>query len=187
MSMNFGAAINASAMRNWTLTGGDRIVKVVSATSAMTVEKYGTAMGYVTQEKYLFGKNSNEIERILGVRPYEFGVLCYVYALDRLPTAEEVEFKFSTAFPDGKPFERKGLDQMKAARNDYANGKNLYDRSMTPVAQYYPPGSSMVPQWKLIKPVPIRHKIATVTPNLVFPRANGSTKPYTPHNRGPIK
>ncbi|MFG5383995.1 MULTISPECIES: hypothetical protein [unclassified Yoonia] len=185
--MNLGDAIHETSMRHWTVTGGNRIVKVVSPTADLGLQQYGTAMGYVTQEKYLFGKNSREIEKLLGVRPNEFAVMCHVYALARVPTPDEVEFKFSTAFPDGKVFEAEQHDQMMTAREDFAAGTNLYDRSMTPVAQYYPPGSNMVPQWKLVKAVPLGGRIATVTPQFAYPRANGSIKPYTPHNRGEIK
>lgn len=185
--MNLGDAAKASSMAYWTLTGKNRIVKVVSPSGQRAIKSYGTAMGYVTQEKYLYGKTSTQIEGLLGLRPGELAQLCHVYALERLPQADEVEYKFSCAFPDGKAFDDEQAEVMMQAREEFLAGENLYDRSMVPVAQYYPPGSGMVPQWKLIKPVPIRSKIADVTNVFVFPRENGSTKPYTPHNRGEIR
>ncbi len=185
--MTLGDAAKLSSMAHWKLTGKDRIVKVVSPSGQMAIASYGTAMGYVTQEKYLYGKNSAQIEMLLGLRPGELSQLCSIYSISRLPTADEVEYKFSCAFPDGKTFDDAQAETMMQAREDFLDGANLYDRSMVPVTQYYPPGSAMVPQWKLTKPVPIGSKIADVTRQFVFPRANGSVKPYTPHNRGEIR
>ena len=185
--MNIGELIKHSSMKDWTLEGKNRLVKVVSPTADQMVQKYGSAMGYVTQEKYLYGKTTNDIERMLGLRPHELRQMAHIYSLERLPTADEVEFRLNCSLPDGKVFDAAGQTQMTAARNAYSNHQDVYDRSMTPVAQYYPPGSGMVPQWQLIAPVPIGGKIATVTEVFAFPRANGSIKPYTPHNRGAVR
>lgn len=191
----FQEMIDASSSRTWTLTGKNRLVKVCSPTAANTVHRYQSIKGYVTQEKYLYGLVPAQIERLLGLRPHELGSLAYVFSLDRLPVRGEFEFKFSTAFPDGKAFDfESGSKDQKAladARRDYAEGRNLYEgaatpRSMTPVVQFYPPGSGMVPQWQLIRPVPLGGLIATVTPFAPFARNNGSLKLYTPHNRGPL-
>lgn len=190
--MNIADAAKINSMKHWELDGPNRIVKVVSPTRQKDIINYGSALGYVTQEKYLYGKGSTQIESILGLRPGELAVMCYVYALERLPLPNEVEFKFSCAFPDGEPFEAAQASKMMQARADFANGVDLYgeiskNTSMTPVAQHYPPGSGMVPQWTLTSPVPVQSLIATVTPILVFPRPNGSIQPYSPHNRGEIR
>lgn len=185
--MNLGDLIKHSSMKHWKLEGPNRLVKVVSPTADHAVQQFGSAMGYVTQEKYLYGKVASEIERILGLRPHELCQMAHIYALERLPTADEVAFRLSSAFPDGKAFEAAGQKQMMEAREAYADHRDLYERSMTPVTQFYQPGSGMVPQWQLIAPVPVVGKIATVTDVFAFPRANGSLKPYTPHNRRAIR
>ncbi|WP_292291923.1 hypothetical protein [Marivita sp.] len=185
--MNVGDLIKHGSMKHWTLDGPNRLVKVVSPTSDRAVQQYGSALGYVTQEKYLYGKVANEIERLLGLRPHELRQMAYVYALERLPTAEEVGFRLNCAFPDGRVFDAAGVTGMMAAREAYSDHRDVYERSMTPVSQFYQPGSGMVPQWELTSPVPVAGKIATVTDVFAFPRANGSIKPYTPHNRGAIR
>jgi hypothetical protein len=185
--MNVGELIKHGSMRYWTLEGPNRLVKVVSPTADQAVRQYGSALGYVTQEKYLYGKVANEIERILGLRPHELRQMAHIYALERLPTADEVEFRLNCAFPDGQVFDTAGVNQMMAARQAYSDHRDVYERSMTPVTQFYQPGSGMVPQWQLTAPVPVKSRIATVTDVFPFPRANGSIKPYTPHNRGPIR
>lgn len=182
-----GEMIKHSSMMHWKLEGPNRLVKVVSPTSDRAVQQFGSAMGYVTQEKYLYGKTTHEIERLLGLRPHELRQMAHVYALERLPTAEEVAFKLNCAFPDGQVFGAAEADRMMQARAAYSNHADLYDRSMTPVMQYYQPGSGMVPQWKLTAPVPVAGRIASVTDIFPFSRANGSIKPYTPHNRGAIR
>ncbi|PTX57678.1 hypothetical protein C8N43_2349 [Litoreibacter ponti] len=197
--MNVGEGIKASSMKHWSLTGPSRLVKVfsISARNFMGSEKNSNKdhiSGYVTEERYLWGLTATEIEMKLGLRPFELRPLVYVYALARLPSSDEVEFKFSAGFPDGKPVGQ-GADKdafhkdMMQARKDYADGKNTHGpqaRSMTPVVQLYGPGSFKIPQWKLIAPVPVGRQIATVSPTIAFPRPNGSVKPYTPHNRGGV-
>ncbi len=176
----------ASSMQSWKAEGRDRLVKVCSPAAAQTVEKYNSVMGYVTQEKYLYGKTSREIEGLLGLRPFELRNLCYMFSLARLPKLGEFEFKFSTAFPDGEVFEDRHFRQVLDARDDFLAGRKLNERSHTPVAQYYPPGSTMIPQWKITKPIPLGGLIATVTETVPFARDNGSIRAYHPHNRAPI-
>lgn len=182
-----GELATESSMTSWTLTGGTRLVKVCSPTAAQAVEKYGSAMGYVTQEKYLYGKSCTEIERLLGLRPFELRNLAYIFSLARLPRMGEFEFRFSTAFPAGKPFEKKQADEMMQARQDYLDHKRVNERSIMPVQQYYPPGSAMIPQWELTTPIAVAGLVATVTATVPLTRDNGSIKEYTPHNRGPIR
>lgn len=184
----------ASSMRRWRLTGKDRLVKVCSHSAAGEIARRSTASGappavsgYVTQEKYLYGKTAPEIEALLGLRPGELAAGCQIMALFRLPLAGEVDFKLSAAFPDGGAWDEGKIEQMMKARKDFAEGRNLFQRSATPVAQYYPPGSAMVPQWRLRAPVPTAGVIGIATRVLPFTRANGSIQPYSPHNRGPVR
>lgn len=184
-----GDAMQASSMRTWSLTGSTRLVKVVGPAAEEYMLNTGRITGYFTQEKYIYGMTAAQIERTLGLRGHELSQLARVYTFSRLPTMSEVDFRLSAAFPDGKAFEQKQLDELMAARKNYAAGSDLYKRSQVPTVQAYPPGSAMVPQWTFKKDmgVPIGHLIATVTPVFPFPRDNGSIKPYTPHNRGPIR
>ncbi|WP_126978992.1 hypothetical protein [Frigidibacter oleivorans] len=186
--------VRASSMKSWSLTGKTRLVKVCSNSAALEIARRSAASGapkavngYVTQEKYLYGKTAPEIGTLLGLRPGELSDGCQILGLMRLPKAHEVEFKLSAAFPNGEVWDEAKIDQMMQARQDFADGKNLYQRSATPVAQYYPPGSAMVPQWRLLAPVPSAGLIGVATRVLPFTRANGSIQPYSPHNRGPVR
>lgn len=177
------------SMRDWSLRPGHRLVKVLRPLPGLNPEKLPMLSGYITQEKYLYGQTSTGIERILGLRPGELAQMAHVYALSRLPTPAEVDYRLSAAWPAGSHFDDAALAAHLKAREDYRLGLNLHERSMVPVVQSYPPGSAMVPQWCLKKDLSIAAsaKIATVTAQFPFPRANGSIKPYTPHNRGPIR
>lgn len=177
------------SMRNWSLRPGARLVKVLSPSALLHAGDPPMLSGYITQEKYLYGQTSTGIERILGLRPGELAQMVHVYALSRLPTPAEVDFRLSAAWPDGGHFDAAALAAHLKAREEYRQGLNLHQRSMVPVVQSYPPGSGMVPQWCLKKGVAIAAsgKIATATAQFPFPRANGSIKPYAPHNRGPIR
>lgn len=185
----FGEIVFASSMRTWSDRPGFRLVKVLSPSARNHAGDPPRITGYITQEKYLFGMTSTQIERTLGLRPGELAQMAHVFSLSRLPTAAEVDFRLSAVFPDGKPMEAAQWAAHLKARDEYRLGLNLHDRSMVPVVQSYPPGSAMVPQWCLIKGVaiPAGSLLATVTAQFPFPRENGSIKPYTPHNRGPIR
>jgi hypothetical protein len=176
-------------MRTWSDRPGFRLVKVLSPSARNHAGDPPRLSGYITQEKYLFGMTAPQIERTLGLRPGELAQLVYVYSLSRLPSAAEVDFRLSAVFPDGKPMDPALWAAHLQAREAYRAGLNLNDRSMVPVVQSYPPGSAMVPQWCLRKGVAITAGalLATVTAQFPFPRENGSIKPYTPHNRGPIR
>lgn len=185
----FGEAIHESSMRSWSLTGPNRLVKVVGPSAENAMAGTGLISGYFTQEKYLYGMTPAQIERALGLRPLELSQLARVFAFARLPHPDEVEFRLSAALPDGKPLDDAGFAQIQQARQDFREGVGLFHRSQVPTLQAYPPGSAMVPQWTFKRGcgVPNGGLVATVTPQLPFPRASGSVKPYTPHNRGPIR
>ncbi len=186
---NLGDAIQASSMRTWALSGPLRLVKVVGLSAESYMLQTGKISGYFTQEKYLYGMGPAQIERTLGLRPNELSQMAKIYSFARLPMLDEVDFRLSAAQPDGKIFDHAQMDKIMKARADYAQGANLYDRSQVPTVQAYPPGSAMVPQWTFKRGmgVPIGGLIASVTAQFPFSRDNGSVKPYTPHNRGPIR
>ena len=175
-----------SSMRNWSDEGPNRLIKVVNSANYQKVEQYNSVMGYVTQEKYLYGKTSLEIERLLGLRPGELKRGAWIYAMVRKPKLGEFEFKFSTAMPDGEIFDDVQFKKILDARKDYLAGKNLYARAHNAVAQYYPPGSPMIPQWEITTPVPLKGLVAIVLEHLPFQRPSGSVNPYRPHNRSEI-
>lgn len=198
----FGELVFASSMRTWSDRPGMRLVKVLSPSARNHAEALSRSArnhagdppppritGYITQEKYLYGMTASQIERTLGLRPGELAQMAHIFTLSRLPTAAEVDFRLSAVFPDGKPMEATQWAAHLKARDDYRLGLNLHERSMVPVVQSYPPGSAMVPQWCLTKgiAIPAKALVATVTAQFPFPRENGSIKPYTPHDRGPIR
>lgn len=160
---NFMELLKESSMKHWAVSGPERLVKVVSPKGQKDLLGYQTAKGYVTQEKFLLGKTSDQIEKALGLRPLELGSFCYVYSLARLPEYDEVEFKLTCAFPDGKVYDDAHHAKAMTARQNFLDHKDLYDRSQTPVVNYYPPGSNEILQWQLVKPIPLGGLIAMVT------------------------
>lgn len=173
MTGNFMEVVKHSSMRHWSNTGPNRPVKVVSPAAEKALSQHGMVSGYITQEKFLIGKTCDRIERDLGLRPFELRNQCYIYSLERLPTSDEVEFKLSCDFPDGRVFSDESYQKASDARVDYLENRNTLVRSMTPVYNYYPPGSGRVLQWRLISSVPIDRKIAVVTRVLPFTKQNG--------------
>lgn len=186
---SLGEEIKLSSMRHWSLEGRSRLVKVLSVSAAKYAMEFngGALSGYITEERFLWGLNSHQIERFLGLRTHELRPLAQIHALSRLPKPNEVEFKFSAAFPDGDVYTNKDHDNLLAARRAFLDGSDRHTRSMTPVVNAYPPGSGMIPQWRLTVEIPSGGLISTVMPTLPFARENGSIKLYTPHNRGPIR
>lgn len=186
---NLGEAIHAGSMKHWSLEGPLRPVKVVGLAAEGYMRSQGRISGYFTQEKFIYGMTPAEIERALGLRPNELSPMARVYSFGRLPKPDEVDFRLTAAFADGKPFDDAQFDQIMQARANYRAGIDTHKRSWSDTLQAYPPGSGMVPQWTF-KPgqgVPVGALIATITPQLPFPRPNGSVKPYTPHNRGRVR
>lgn len=169
----FSDLLKQSSIRHWKLSGPERLIKVVSPTGQRNIHKFGTVTGYVTQEKFLIGKNCLQIEKALGLRPFELRELCYLYSLERLPAFDEVEFRLTCEFPDGQVFDGKRMQQVLSARDDFVNHQNLYIRSMSPVVDFYGPGSPLILQWELTSPIPVGGKIATVTRLLPFTNDKG--------------
>jgi hypothetical protein len=197
---NLGEMMKASSMAHWSLTGRQQLVKVVNKSmynQIMGEEKPDRYTGgYITEKRYLWGLNNRQIEQFLGLREYELKHVAFVFGLSRLPTSDEIDFRFSAAFPNGEsPFVGDGtlsLDYTNSktkAETEFAAGKGSTKNSDWPVVDFYPMGSAMVPQWQVREKVriPVCGLLATVTENQPFPRANGSIKPYTPHNKGPIR
>lgn len=179
-----GELAGAASTRSWTVTGKTRLVKVYNRENAVAAtRRYKTVMGYVTQEKYLYGLTAPEIEAALGLRPMELKGGAWVYSLTRLPTPGEVEFKLSTAFPDGRVFDdptAAGADNLflrhMAARKEFNRGRTRYLES-------YPPGKAHIPQWKITSPIPLGGLIQVATDVIPFSRQNGAYLKYRPHNR----
>lgn len=178
---NFMELLKESSMKHWSITGPDRLVKVVSPAGRKSLLEYESVMGYVTQEKYLVGKTALQIESALGLRPFELRNMCYVYSLARLPERDEVEFKLTCAFPDGNVFDDtpREIDGKKlpslekeamTARERFIDQQDLYKNSYTPIMNYYPPGSSQVLQWKLTAPVPLGGLVSLVTNMIALPK-----------------
>lgn len=184
---NFMDLATAASNRDWALEGGRRLVKVANSHARDEILRRRTVSGYVTQERYLYGMTAKEIERALGLRPFELRGVAYIFSLARLPHAGEFEYHFSAAFPGGQPVGPGGPAGMQSARAGYDSRWRPGKRSHRPVVDYYPPGSAMVRQWRLTRPVELGSLVATVTDTLPFTRESGSGEPYTPHNREPIR
>ena len=192
----FEDLIKKSSMAHWSLTGRSQLVKVVSASGYDYSIAAGAVGGYVTEQRFLWGLTSLEIEAVLGLRQHELSHIAYIFALARLPTSDEVDFHLSAALPGGtSAFDGKGdvtptyAAGKAKAEAAFAAGRGSMDRSYWPVVDFYPIGSNMVPQWRIRDGVrlPIQGLLGIASPHQPFARDNGSTKPYTPHNRGPIR
>lgn len=179
--------LDHSSARSWEIDGPNRLVKVVNSAGGIKVREYRSVMGYVTQEKYLYGKTSREIETLLGLRPGEMRLGAWIFSMARLPRVGEYHYRFSLAFPGGRVFGNDEFHRAMQARRDYLFGEATHVRSHSETAQYYPPGSDMVPQWEITRPVPLGTLVAGVTETLPFQRDSGSTQPYSPHKRRPVQ
>lgn len=133
----------------WSLRPLERLVKVVSSTSDFsyvnpmrTPEK----IGYVTQEYFLIGKTAEQIERELGLSPFELRGGAKVFALERLPSEREFEFRYFATMPGGKAFDAKVADEYIKAKHALTN----------PYFQkVYPPGGPVL-QWEVLVPIPLK-------------------------------
>jgi hypothetical protein len=151
-----------TSMRDWRLTGRDAVVKVVSTEDSDLARRTKTVWGYVTQAKFLAGKNAFQIERDLGLRPESLRRGAFVLYFLRLPTLAEVEQRYTADFPDGTPWTPEKQTEFDLARDAYY--KNPYATQI----EYYPPGSSRVMQWELLSPVPLSGKASQVTTSTTF-------------------
>ena len=150
-------------MRFWTLSGPGAIVKVLSLADATGPRPPAAASGYLTQAKFLKGLNSSQIERDLGLQPQSLkqgGFVCY---LARLPTYDEVEYRFSAALPDGQFWTSQMHEEFDRARSRYTGMRGE-------VIEGYPPGSERALQWRL-KPgvaVPFSGSRVFISPVISF-------------------
>lgn len=180
---NFAEIARASSMANWRLQGREGLVKVMSKSSAQYMQLKSDlsqvrVKGYIGLAKYIYGLNAAQIERALGLPPASMVSGAYIYSLSRLPTFNEVDFRYSLAWPDGKvptPAEYTALlDRRDAAIVGLTSEPTLY-----------PPGGSHIPQWRLnfngAQPGIPGNLIEVVTNTTHFHR----DKAYSPHNRDP--
>jgi hypothetical protein len=144
----------------WSSTGPQRLMKVVRFRSLMNAPAHARAVGYVTQELYLFGKTPTDIERALGLPPFSFGRGCRVFHLERLPMRGEYTDELTADMPGGLAFNP--ADALEA-RYRYEN-----DQSMREVP-YYPPGDKWIPQWNVTVAIPLKH-IMDLAPTITYPR-----------------
>ena len=144
----------------WSSQGPNRLVKVVRLATAMNVAFRTRAVGYVTQEKYLFGKTPTEIERALGLPPFNLGRGCRVFRLERLPQRGEYTDELSAAMPGGLAFNPADAEEA-WARFDA-------DKSLREVP-YYGPGDERIPQWDVTVAIPLIH-LTDLPPTINYPR-----------------
>jgi hypothetical protein len=118
-----------SALRreNWSLSGPNRIVKIVP----LQMPARSEVDGYITTGNFLIGKIPSQIERVLGLPLNYLCLGARVYRFRRLPMAHEYEYELTAKFPDGLAF-------------------NPAHSSPS-----YPPGSDKIHQWKIKKGCPI--------------------------------
>ena len=109
------------AIQSWEKGGLNSVVKVVRRSRGPLQE----VRGYVTQEKFIRGRNLTEIEKILGLPEGELKEGANFMRLERLPAAGEFELRGYTNTPAGEVYTGGG----------------------------YPPGYG-APQWELTADIP---------------------------------
>jgi hypothetical protein len=137
----------------------------------MNVGALISVKGFVTQEKYILGRNLNEIEDILGFNKTRLSQGVVIAALLRLPNPGDFQLAgysqvaaHHTAEQYGRNLEGK-FDINVLTKNLQQEVWSLYNSNrlikVMPVAQHnnlmtddeqYPPGQG-VPQWKLVNPI----------------------------------
>ena len=133
----------------WSLCPMERLVKVTSLASNFTYVnplRPPDKIGYVTQECFIIGKTPYQIERDLGLSPFELKHGAIVFALERLPRDDEFEFRFLATMPGGKDFESA------QAENHILQSRLMTNRYFQKV---YPPGAP-IPQWEVSALIPLR-------------------------------
>jgi len=123
------------AIEKWEGGGNNQLVKVVSAERGASEAVHG----YVTELKYVRGRNLAQIEQVLGLPEGELAKGAVVHTLDGVPAADQFKLKAYTQLPEGKTW--------------HAPGR-------------YPPGLG-APQWELTSNVPVAQS-TTVAPNQVY-------------------
>jgi hypothetical protein len=150
-----------SATVAWSLNGPNRLVKVTRPSAIMNRANRARAVGYVTQEKFLFGKTPIDIERALGLPPLCFTRGCRIFRLERLPRRGEYNDELTAVYPGGLAFNP--ADALEG-RERYLNDRSLHE------VPYYPPGDARIPQWDVTVSIPLVHLI-DLAPTVSYPRA----------------
>ena len=88
---------NATRKENWSLTGSNRVVKVVP----LNWSSLQSTGGYITLARYLHGKTPPEIEKHLGLPSGFLSCGACIYSLTRLPNPSEYDYELTAKFPDG--------------------------------------------------------------------------------------
>ena len=114
---------DAIRRENWSLSGPNRVVKVVP----LQISKLDAADGYITTGNFLVGKLPSQIERALGLPLNYLCLGARIYRFRRVPMAHEYEYELTAKFPDGLAF----------------NAAHSHPS--------YQPGSDKVHQWRIKK------------------------------------
>lgn len=93
---------------NWTLTGPNRVVKVVPRARAASA----TVGGYITQGRFLVGKTPEQIEKALGLPHGFLKSGARIYSFKRLPMVSEYDYELTTQYPGGLAFNPVHSDPM---------------------------------------------------------------------------
>lgn len=136
----------------WSLEGPNRLVKVVEMERVINCPPIARLRGYVTQERYLFGKTPRDIEIALGLKPNILLRGCRVFRLRKLPGSKEYTDEGTADLPGGMAFIAE--DAFEAEAKFEKENQKSYDRSLY-ARGYYPPGSSLIPQWNVTIEIPV--------------------------------
>jgi hypothetical protein len=135
---------DAMLLEAWSLTGPNRIVKVVPNGRPMAL----ALRGFVCLERSLVGKTSVAIEAALGLPVGHLLGGCRVYRFRRLPMSFEVEYELTAAHPNGLAFNPAVDDST------------------------YPRGDGAIHQWRLLADLPVELLI-DLPPGSRFPYLHG--------------
>jgi hypothetical protein len=136
----------AMKKEEWRPTGLNRPVKVCPAEKPLEFE----VSGYFTLGKHLLRRTPAEIERDLGLPRDFLKHGARIYKFTRLPQISEYEYELTADHPDG-----------------------LADEGPLPRKPYYPPGSSKINQWRIVKgkTIPVVPEYFTVRPGYRLPES----------------
>lgn len=127
-------ARSAVRRENWSLSGPNRIVKVVP----LEMPTRSEVEGYITTGQFLVGKRPSQIERALGLPANYLCLGARIYRFLRLPLSHEYEYELTAEFPGGLAFNPAHSDPL------------------------FPTGSSKIHQWRIKRgcPIPVDHSTA---------------------------
>lgn len=114
---------------NWTLTGVNRVVKVVP----LAWSSQDTAGGYITLARLLNGRTPERIEKDLGLPADFLKSGARIYRFTRLPQPSEYDFELTAKYPGGLAHNPAHGDERYGPGSDKINQWRIHEGVRIPV------------------------------------------------------